>query len=270
MKQLININAVFASCMFLLSPIWIFSQIGIHTLNPQGVFNVDAGKNNNNLDEPTVIQQLDDFVVSPSGNVGIGTTFPSKKLEIITGGTNIAPVPGIKLNDGYQKPDYVLTSDADGVGIWKAPAVLMNQLSLAGTYTLAENTAVSKYAGVYIDLPPGRWAINLVVAMTFSNPDAIYSIGNHFVRFRLEDDTNDHGVVGTDVSTDAVQPRLASASFGLSQRLGVLNGILRVNNLSTVPKRYYLFIDNAAGERREVKLNFTWNETYILYYPVTN
>ncbi|REC63561.1 hypothetical protein DRF65_05575 [Chryseobacterium pennae] len=216
MKKLINIKALLALGAILLNPIWIFSEIGIHTPNPQGVFNVDAGKNNNSLDEPTAIQQLDDFVVNASGNVGIGTTVPSKKLEIVTGGTDIAPVPGIKLNDGYQKPDYVLTSDADGVGIWKAPAVLMKQLSLSGTSTLAENIPVSKYAGVYVDLPLGRWAINLVVAMTFSNADAAYSIGNHFVRFRVEDDTNDHGVVGTDVSKDAVEPRLASASFGLS------------------------------------------------------
>lgn len=58
--------------------------MGIGTLNPQGNFNIDGAKNNAVTGTPTAAQQLDDFVVLANGNVGVGTTSPETKLEIIT------------------------------------------------------------------------------------------------------------------------------------------------------------------------------------------
>ncbi len=47
------------------------------------------------------------------GNVGIGTTSPDTKLHIIG---------GVKIVDGGQGANKVLTSDANGVGSWQTPA----------------------------------------------------------------------------------------------------------------------------------------------------
>ncbi|PRY19908.1 hypothetical protein CLV58_1641, partial [Spirosoma oryzae] len=55
---------------------------------------------------------------SNSGMVGIGTTSPGVKLEVNNGTTAGA----IKIVDGTQGANKILTSDANGVGTWQTPA----------------------------------------------------------------------------------------------------------------------------------------------------
>jgi len=52
------------------------------------------------------------------GKVGIGTTSPSVKLHIDSGGITSSPIAAIKIVDGNQAAGKVLTSDANGVGRW--------------------------------------------------------------------------------------------------------------------------------------------------------
>jgi len=59
------------------------------------------------------------MTIDELGNVGIGTTSPTHKLHIATGGTSATPVAGFKLVDGTQSDKYVLTSDNNGVGTWR-------------------------------------------------------------------------------------------------------------------------------------------------------
>ncbi|CAA7390014.1 hypothetical protein [Chryseobacterium fistulae] len=79
-----------------LFPIIGFGQVGINTQNPQGILHVDGGKDNPTIGVPTSPQQLNDFIVTQEGNVGIGKTNPTTKLEI-TSGTN--GVSGLKFNN---------------------------------------------------------------------------------------------------------------------------------------------------------------------------
>ena len=68
-------------------------QVGIGTSFPaiNSSFHVDALKNNTAA-SPVLAQQADDFVVLKSGNVGIGTTTPTDKLEVNSQITNSSGV----------------------------------------------------------------------------------------------------------------------------------------------------------------------------------
>ncbi len=60
----------------------VFSQVGIKTTNPQGVFNVDGAGDNTII--PTATQLKNDVVVLSNGNTGIGVlpTTTGAKLEV--------------------------------------------------------------------------------------------------------------------------------------------------------------------------------------------
>ncbi|MBB6331772.1 hypothetical protein HNP24_002722 [Chryseobacterium sediminis] len=91
-----------------------FQNIGFGTATPQAMFHIDGGKDNNINSAPTSAQQVNDIVVNTSGNIGIGTINPTNKLDIRSA-TNGA----VKIVDGTQGVNKVLTSDANGVATWK-------------------------------------------------------------------------------------------------------------------------------------------------------
>ena len=93
-----------------------FSQTGVNTSNPQGVFNIDGQKDNAGSLTPTAAQQLNDVVVLANGNVGLGTTSPNVKFTVVTGGTSTSPKPDIKIVDGNQTAGHTMISDAASGG----------------------------------------------------------------------------------------------------------------------------------------------------------
>jgi|UPI000689FAD4 hypothetical protein len=80
----------------LISVFWAKSQVGINTMNPQGIFHIDAGKDNPLTGAPNVSQQLNDFIVTSTGNIGVGTAIPSAKMEINSG---IANASGLRFTN---------------------------------------------------------------------------------------------------------------------------------------------------------------------------
>ncbi|WP_223559265.1 phage tail protein [Chryseobacterium lathyri] len=70
-----------------------FSQVGINTANPQGILNVDGAKDNPASGAPTAAQQLNDFTVTNTGNVGVGTTTPNSNAALDV----TSPNKGVKL-----------------------------------------------------------------------------------------------------------------------------------------------------------------------------
>lgn len=68
------------------------AQIGINTPNPLDTFHVDGGKDNPSSGIPTTDQQSNDFIVTKTGKVGIGTTtIGSGHMLEIVGPTNQIP-----------------------------------------------------------------------------------------------------------------------------------------------------------------------------------
>ena len=134
----------------------MFSQVGINTQNPQGIFNIDGAKDNPvSGTGHSASQQLNDFTVLSNGNVGIGTIAPTQKLEIKTDGTSINPTTGFKLVDGNQGQGKILTSDADGIGTWK---FLLIGAPINGVFSWAANTAIGNNnwnSVASLVIPPG-------------------------------------------------------------------------------------------------------------------
>lgn len=69
-------------------PVNLFSQIGINTSNPKGVFHVDGGRDNASSGLPTTAQQLNDLYVDNSGKLGVGIISVTNKVNINSGLAN--------------------------------------------------------------------------------------------------------------------------------------------------------------------------------------
>ena len=84
-----------------------------------------------------------------SPNIGVGTYKPDAKLHIEANGPT-----AIKIVDTNQAAGKVLTSDANGVGTWKVPAIAMAQGHLGNPgKPIPYNTNNYLYTGSYIDVP---------------------------------------------------------------------------------------------------------------------
>lgn len=76
------------------------AQIGIYTSNPQGALHFDGAKDNPATGIPTDVQQANDFTITSTGNVGIGTITPSSNLHITNRGTATGIGTGEATNTG--------------------------------------------------------------------------------------------------------------------------------------------------------------------------
>lgn len=77
-----------------------------------------------------------------NGNVGIGTSAPTAKLDV---------AGNIKIADGTQGANKILTSDADGLASWQDPAASQNIYNtngtLAGNRTVTQGTNTLAFTG---------------------------------------------------------------------------------------------------------------------------
>jgi hypothetical protein len=108
--------------------------------------------------------------IDNNGNVGIGTTSPSAKLEI-----NSSTSGAIKIVDGTQGAGKVLTSDANGVATWQAtaPSTIINSTWLINNYTASTNNSipVGKFTSIAkLTLPSaGTYSVYIAGDYGFTN-----------------------------------------------------------------------------------------------------
>lgn len=110
----------------------VYSQVGINTANPQGVFHIDGASDNPLFAVPTLEQQSNDLIMNTSGSVAIGTISPdpSAILELNVNGL----VSGSK--KGFLAPQVALTSRTDNTTIpTPATGLMVYNLGTAPTFT---------------------------------------------------------------------------------------------------------------------------------------
>jgi hypothetical protein len=87
----------------------IYSQVGINTSNPRGIFHVDGLKDNPVTGAPTAPQGSNDFTVTSNGSVGIGTTTPNASAILDVNVDGLA----VGSKKGLLGPKVALTSQVD-------------------------------------------------------------------------------------------------------------------------------------------------------------
>ena len=242
-----------------------YSQVGINTTNPQGIFNIDGGKDNPTTGSAhTNAQQLNDFTVTAAGNVGIGKIAPSTKLHITTGGTATTPNPsGFRLEDGNQNTNLVLTSDTNGVGTWKPVAAtrIVGTLGAGIDVPFKTTGGVYRRTGSYIDLPSGKWEVRVTMLMpvggvpTDTFPGGGTMTANDWVWLKTTFSTLDQAtIVESQISSDIEGASLVSNLFfgpksvSNEPKFNMLNGSVIINNTSTASKRYYYYAGNTDSQ----------------------
>ncbi|MDM1551201.1 hypothetical protein [Empedobacter falsenii] len=245
----------FIFCISLLFSHYTFSQVGINTQNPLGILHIDGAKDNPSSGIGlTSEQQANDFIVTPSGNVGIGTAFPTHKLEIISTTT-----PAIRIVDGFQKEGYVLMSDADGNGQWRATTQVINA-NFPPTDGYSGSVGTKGYTNVSINLPPGKW---LILSNIVLNATPAPTNGNG-VWVRLSWSSSSTAINHTNITAP-----LNSGNY--LSNIGMATGSTIINNTNATTTTYYLWMDSQdiysyTGTWNNIGA-LTWKENSIVAYP---
>lgn len=247
-----------------------YSQVGINTKNPQGIFHVDPKGNTNGVNNVS-----DDLLIDSKGNVGLGTVSPQAKVHIKSG-TKDAPEPGFLLNDGTQGATRVLTSDASGNASWvdsRATGFVFGTfgsgigLSMDSNYsgTVAGYTVVSRPNNTFvkssgqITLTKGTWWVK--VALFFG------TIGNtHDMQAWVRTTLSDDETVGNTSSSKTQYSKDLRSSYSLASNLiwqnaqgGVIYGSFLLDNTSDKPKTYYLMAGWFSGYGTATNSNTVWH-----------
>ncbi|MDQ1805094.1 hypothetical protein RAH57_13935 [Chryseobacterium sp. CKR4-1] len=182
----------------------LFSQVGIQTTNPQGVFNIDAAKDNPSTGVPSIAQQTNDVTVTFTGNMGIGTTAPTNKLHIT--GTDPLRLQGVSA--GNTTTDHLIVIDSTGViknigtlgglsipnpAVFRLENTQNNFLqaqSAGGSQVVPMSVVKNTIPGMSYDaststitFPPGTYQITFVYEAIHNNTGC--TISSYFVDFPL-------------------------------------------------------------------------------------
>jgi predicted short-subunit dehydrogenase-like oxidoreductase (DUF2520 family) len=229
-----------------------YPNITFSTLNDIGIDEIAAYIGGNINDNTTGSEAMDlSFLTSTNGqsslsekmrikdngNVGIGTTTPTQKLDI---------AGKIKITDGTEGIGKVLVSNATGVGSW----VTTNSIKSAvtgvfpgaganiGAGTSVGVSSPASYCNAYIDLPPGRWMVFGTYLLNNSNTP-LTSEQSVWVRciFSLSN-------VAALPTTDIISGGLISGTLSGPNEFGIANGQTIIQNPNPeggATKRYYMW-----------------------------
>ncbi len=159
----------------------LFSQVGINTGNPQGTFHIDGAKDNPATGAPNNAQQANDFIVTSTGNVGIGTTSPNPSA-ILDVNTNNLPANNKK---GILFPRVSLTSrrdvttvpnPANGLVVYNTASAGSNPDNVIKDTFYVFNSASGKWLRLLDEtaIPPGSTRVSSILAFDTTGNTTTY------------------------------------------------------------------------------------------------
>ena len=158
-------------CMIAFS--FSYAQVGINTTNPQGVFHVDGAKDNPSTGAPTTAQ-INDFIVTSTGNVGIGIVAPQRKLDINANNASLR----IR-NLPQQIPDdrdflTVNTANGDVVATrYDYTATITVQPGASGTLSIPSNIVIPN--GLLVVKSNNTCGVNMISNFIYSDVSLGYA-----------------------------------------------------------------------------------------------
>jgi len=185
-----------------------------------------------------------------TSGVMVGGNFPS---NLTVNGT-------VKITDGTQGANKVLTSDASGNGHWVTntgitPAVIASLSSTA--YNLTNISG--QYTGSSITLGPGKWSIQACMLL---NNDA----SSLWVRSSFSSSSSSF------ISTPDIIGASYFSGYKPANVYGLVNGTIIINNTSGAAKTYYYWTLNIQVYSGSLNLsNFgtsLWMEDQMVAYPM--
>ncbi|MDQ0595065.1 hypothetical protein QFZ37_003434 [Chryseobacterium ginsenosidimutans] len=215
-------------------------------------------------------------VVLSSGNVGVGIDAPAASLDVK--GT-------FKLVDGTQGSGKVLTSDASGNASWKNQTInTVLGVKEAGwngrdipTTQGFQNGKQGQFlhTGAYVDLPPGKWAINVTMLMrsvgatlpaATTSPDTSYWLRTTFT-------TSNADTVTITATPSYIQGSyLISGNLPGSSLYSLVQGTIVINNTGATTTRYYYVAgdNHIIGSVKDISLfgGYNWQEDQIVAYKI--
>ncbi|WP_326983270.1 hypothetical protein VUJ46_01615 [Chryseobacterium sp. MYb264] len=242
-----------------LVPVMYFAQIGVNTGNPRQEFHIDAGRDNPVLGNPSVNQASNDFVVTATGNTGIGTVSPTAKLELNSGTVNSS---GLKFSNLSSSSPV---SSGATLGIDDTGNVVTVQGS---SFSPAFGRVV--LSGANILIPAGTANYNLI---EFTLPSA----GTYLITFSTRAQVNNTAgqtgqgfataFLSTAASAGSIVPNTEILIYNVTNTMDGGTGTGTLVTTITAPTVYYL---GARSSTRDTTINNNTNgRTSVSFVKVT-
>ena len=202
------------------------------------------------------------MTISGAGNVGINEPNPSRLLHV-----NSTTPGAVRIVDGTQATNRVLTSDATGVGTWQQVGI-NNIVGFLASIGATVNYLQGPYlqTGAGINLPPGRYAVN--VNMLMARFPIVLTPDNS--SFWLRSSFSESAGVNPTPSPDIVGSNLISGNLPGSGYYGLLTGTVIINNTSALTKTYWYIAGNVVTNNTTGFINnfggTLWAENNIIAY----
>lgn len=201
------------------------------------------------------------------GNVGIGTQSPSRLLHV-----NSATNGAVRIVDGTQSANRVLTSDATGVASWRDSALtaIRGVLFPAGAgIAIPYNTSNFLQTNAYIILPPGTYVVNVTMLLSVSPANSFTTNNSSFWLRTAFSDSNLSNPMRTG---DTIGNYYISGNLPGSSSFSMLSGSVIINNTSGGNKTYYYIAGQTYVNNTTQTLgNFGgWGEDSIVAYRLNN